>query len=113
MTNTARITRALMVITQCDTAYALAKHTGWSQNTVRNWLRGASFPDESKCLEIAAQLKAHPSVILCAVAADRATARGLSDAVAEAWEEGARTLADQLSPNWRKWRDEHSDALSQ
>ena len=101
-----------MVISQCETAYALAKQTGWAQNTIRNWLRGASFPDESKCLEIASQLSAHPSVILCAVAADRARARGLPEAVAEAWGEGARTLADQLSPNWRQWRDQHADELN-
>ena len=85
MSNTARITRALMVILDTETAYQLAKHTGWAQNTIRNWLRGASFPDETKCLEIASYLGAHPSVILCAVAVDRARARELPEAVIVAW----------------------------
>ena len=68
--NTARITRALMAVLEAPTAYALAKRTGWAQNTIRNWFKGGSFPDEAKCLEIAAALRAAPAVILCVVAAD-------------------------------------------
>ena len=68
--NAARITRTLMIVLGAPTAYALAKRTGWAQNTIRNWFKGGSFPDEAKCLEIAATLCAAPAVILCAVAAD-------------------------------------------
>lgn len=103
MTNTARITRALMQIMGCDTAYQLSKKTGWAQNTVRNWLRGGSFPDEKKCLQIAAHLGAHASVILCAVAADRARARDMPAELVRGWEEGAEAAADRFNPNWRMW----------
>lgn len=90
------------------TAYQLAKHTGWAQNTIRNWLKGGAFPDEEKCLTIAGHLGAHPSVILCAVAADRAHARGMPTELVDAWKEGAAVIADQLNPQWRNWREERA-----